>query len=244
MPPDCIDGPVVCVADLHGACQQVKALLDFLVANRLHEGRAVIFLGDYCDCGPDTASTIELLLAWQATCPASRFLCGNHDLSLAKGLGLVESPHRAYYAGRIPARSAETLASYGARDAAELMGRMPAAHQDFLANLPWVVEHQAGYVFVHAGLDASEPVEQQLAQLRARDARIYKPKWLHDTALAWAVPPDTNKVVVSGHTTLADPWVTPRRILLDTGAGRGGPLTACLLPERLLIQVPASVAQP
>jgi hypothetical protein len=30
----------------------------------------------------------------------------------------------------------------------------------------------------------------------------------------------------------------------DTGAGSGGPLTACLLPERLLVQVPASVGKP
>jgi hypothetical protein len=75
--------------------------------------------------------------------------------------------------------------------------------------------------------------------LRARDARIDKPKWLHETALAWAAPPDTDRVVVSGHTILRQPVVTDRRILLDTGCGYGGPLTACLLPERLLIQVPA-----
>jgi len=180
-----------------------------------------------------------LLLAWQAASPASRFLCGNHDLSLAKGLGLVESSHRAYYEARIASRSAETLKSYGAKDAAELAEKMPAAHKDFLVNLPWVVEHRAGYVFVHAGLDAAEPAERQLEQLRARDAGIYRPKWLHDTGLAWAVPPDTNKVIVSGHTILRRPVVSDRRILLDTGCGYGGPLTACLLPERRLIQIPA-----
>jgi hypothetical protein len=127
MLPTEIDGPVIAVGDIHGAYEQVKTLLRFLVAEGLHEGRAVIFLGDYCDCGPDTAAAIELLLAWRAACPASRFLCGNHDLSLAKGLGLVATPHQAYYEARIPTRSAETMKSYGAKDAADLAvgGRTP-----------------------------------------------------------------------------------------------------------------------
>jgi serine/threonine protein phosphatase 1 len=156
---------------------------------------------------------------------------------LGLALALVSSPFQAYYASRTPTRNAQALASYGARDAAELAGKMPAAHKGFLANLPWIIEHPH-FIFVHAGLDASEPVGKQLAQLRARDARIYKPKWLHETALAWAIPPDTTRTVVSGHTTLRQPVGTDRRSLLDTGAGHGGPLTACLLPERLLIQVP------
>jgi hypothetical protein len=48
-------------------------------------------------------------------------------------------------------------------------------------------------------------------------------------------PPDTNKTLVSGHVILKQPVITPRRILLDTGSGYGGPLTAILLPERILI---------
>jgi serine/threonine protein phosphatase 1 len=240
MYPDRIDGPVVSVGDCHGAFEQVAALLDFLTAYGLHEGRWVVFLGDYCDCGPDTASTIELLLAWCKLHPQTTCLAGNHDLNLAKGLGLVESPHQAYYEARIPTRNAQTLASYGAKDACELWEKMPESHREFLRSLPWVIEHP-DFVFAHAGLKADEPYQEQMAKLRARDTTLFKTPWLYDTSLAWKIPPDTNKVIVSGHTTLAEPWVMPRRILLDTGAGRGGPLTACLLPERLLIQVPASV---
>jgi serine/threonine protein phosphatase 1 len=215
----------------------VKALLDFLTANGLHKSRWVVFLGDYVDAGPDTAGTIELLLAWASLHAQTTFLCGNHDLNLAKALGLVESPHQAYYLSRVPTRNALTLTSYGARGAAELAEKIPAAHKEFLVNLPWAVEHP-DYLFVHAGLDPGEPFQEQLEQLKARDTTAFKPKWLHDTDLAWSVPQDTEKAVVSGHTILRQPVVTERRILLDTGAGCGGSLTVILLPERVLLQVP------
>jgi hypothetical protein len=84
---------------------------------------------------------------------------------------------------------------------------------------------------------------EQLARLRQRDTSTFKPKWLNDDRLAWMIPHDTNQTIVSGHTILRHPIITDRRILLDTGAGYGGPLTACLLPERLLIQVPANLTK-
>ena len=108
--PTQIDGPVIAVADLHGAYDQLQSLLNFLVANRLHEGCCIVFLGDLCD-GLDTAGTIEALLAWQQLHHQTTFLCGNHDLNLAKALGIVNSPHQDYYASRIPTRSIQTLTS-------------------------------------------------------------------------------------------------------------------------------------
>jgi len=232
-----IDGPVIVAADLHGAYEQLRTLLDFLVAHGLHEGRHLIFLGDFCDVGPDTASTIDLLLAFQKKHAEVTFLSGNHDLNLAIALGLVTNRYQTYYQARIPTRNALTLASYGATSAAELAEMMPAAHKDFLANLPWAVEHP-DYLFVHAGLDPNEPYADQLAKLRQRDSTAFKPKWLYSERLAFCdPPPDTNKTVVSGHVILRKPYLEDRRILLDPGAGYGGPLTAILLPERLLIQV-------
>ncbi|HLW74462.1 MAG TPA: hypothetical protein VKT74_05285, partial [Gammaproteobacteria bacterium] len=71
----------------------------------------------------------------------------------------MDSPHQEFYAARIPIRNAKTLASYGATCAAELVAKMPQAHKDFFTNLPWTVEHP-DFLFVHAGLDDREPVEQ------------------------------------------------------------------------------------
>jgi serine/threonine protein phosphatase 1 len=241
--PTQIDGPVAVIGDLHGSYEQLRALLEFLTAYRLHEGRFLVFLGDFVDIGPDTARTIDLLLAFQKQHSQTVCLAGNHDWNLAKALGLVGSPHQPYYAARITTRNAQTLASYGAATAAELAEKMPAAHKDFLADLPWAVEHP-DFLFVHAGLDPSEPYGDQVKELRQRHTTTFKPKWLYSDRLAFCDPrPDTDKVVVSGHTILRQPYLGDRRILLDTGCGYGGALTACLLPERLLIQVPPSVGK-
>jgi len=243
MLPAQIDGPVITISDLHGADDQLRTLLGFLIAHGLHEGRHLIFLGDFCDVGPDTAATIELLLDWQKNHAEVTFLSGNHDLSLALALGLVTSRYHAYYLSRVPARNRQTLASYGAKDAAELAEKMPASHKDFLKNLPWAVEHP-DYLFVHAGLDPYEPYADQLAKLRQRDSTAFKLKWLYSDRLAFCdPPPDTGKVIVSGHMVLRQPYLGDRRILLDTGCGYGGPLKAILLPERLLIQVPPNLGK-
>lgn len=239
MYPDKISGPVIVIADTHGACDQVKALLDFLVSKRLHEGRWLCFLGDFCDVGPSTARTLDLLLDFQNLHPRMTACLGNHDHALAIALGIIPSPYQAYYQARIPTRNRQTLSSYSAMSADELVAKMPEAHKGFLASLPWAVEHP-DYLLVHAGLDPAEPYADQMARLRQRDSTAFKPKWLYSEKLAFCDPPsDTDKTVVSGHVILRQPFLGDRRILLDTGAGYGGPLTACLLPERRLVQVPA-----
>lgn len=238
---DSIAGPVLAIGDLHGCYEQAFQLLDIAITEGWLQDRFVVFLGDIVDRGPDTAGTIDLLLDFCNLHPQTTFCCGNHDLSLAKGLGLVDSPHQAYYWRRMPKRNGATLLSYGARDGEELLEKMPDSHKEFLVNMPWSVEHP-DYLFVHAGIDHLEPYEGQIRQLRNRDTSLWKPKWLHDCGLAFAVLKDSEKVIVSGHTTLSAPYVGQDRILLDTGAGYDGPLTACLLPEKVLIQIPPQEA--
>lgn len=203
--------------------------------------RWLVFLGDVIDAGPDTAGTINLLLDWQKQHPQTTCIAGNHEMNLAAALGLIQSPFQRFYWNRIPSRNRQILTSYGATNAQELAEKMPASHKEFFRNLPWCVEHP-DYLFVHAGLDAREPYEEQIAKLRQRDTSAFKPKWLYDDRLAFCVPQDSHKTIVSGHTILRQPLVAERRILLDCGCGYGGSLTAILLPERLLIQVPPAIS--
>ena len=126
----------------------------------------------------------------------------------------------------------DTLNAVEAR-LAQLREYMPERHKQFLAGLPWCIEHPR-YLVVHAGLEPDEPFEKQLEVLRARDFNHGRPPWLHEKGLAGVViPADCPLVVVSGHTMVPEVWITQggRRILVDTFGGHGSVLSAVLLPE-------------
>ena len=119
---------------------------------------------------------------------------------------------------------------------ADLRDRMPERHREFLAGLPWCVEHTQ-YLVVHAGL-TEQPYGEQLPVLRSRDFTHSRPPWLHERKLSFAPPPaDCPVVVVSGHTVV--PKVEfrhdNRRILVDTFGGYGSVLSAVLLPEMTVV---------
>ena len=120
---------------------------------------------------------------------------------------------------------------------ADLRERMPVRHRAFLAGLPWCVEHPR-YLVVHAGL-TDAPYAEQLQALRARDFQHMRPPWLHHRSLAKVPPPaDCPVSVVSGHRVV--PRVEflhgDRRVLVDTFGGEPGrPLSAVLLPERMVV---------
>lgn len=233
---DRIDGKVVVIGDIHGEYGQARQLLFDLGERGLLDDRWLVFLGDYVDVGPDSARVVRLLLDLHEAFSHSTFLCGNHDLNLAKALGLVDSPHRHFYWNRLPLRNAETLASYGAGNGWDLLDRMPDDHKDFFRKLPWVVEHP-DYLFVHCGFDPDEPFDWQVEQLRQRDTNLWKPMWLHHDRLAFVGHAhQTDKTVIAGHSIVPAVRAVENKVLIDTGCGYGGALTALLLPEFEVVQ--------
>lgn len=238
--PNFISGKVVAIGDIHGDREQAEVLLDHLTRTGFVNDRWAVFLGDYVDVGPDSAGTIDLLLDFRDRHRRSTFVCGNHDLNLAKALDLVPSPHREFYQRRLPTRSAATLRSYGAADGDELLAAMPEPHREFFRRLPWVANHP-DYLFIHCGLDPFDPLDEQLRRLRERDATIYKPKWLHDDRLSHVGHGhQTGKLIVAGHAISPDVRVIGNsKVLIDTGCGYGGRLTALLLPEGRIVQTVA-----
>lgn len=88
---------VCCVGDVHGYHTKLRNLWSNLEASiDLPDFRSaiVIFLGDYCDRGPDTWEVLDFLISLPSAYPDQKhvFLTGNHDLAFAAFVGVLPSP--------------------------------------------------------------------------------------------------------------------------------------------------------
>jgi len=80
------DGPLDIVGDIHGeiaALQQLLAHLGYDGAGRHAEGRRLVFVGDFCDRGPDSPAVLRLILPMLASGKALAVL-GNHEINLLR----------------------------------------------------------------------------------------------------------------------------------------------------------------
>jgi serine/threonine protein phosphatase 1 len=218
------DGPVlVAVGDVHGRADLLAALL--LKLERLVEGREArfVFLGDYVDRGPDSRGVIDALLELRRRRPDTVFLKGNHEEAL---LDFLAEPEEGgawlEWGGEV------TLASYGVDadppwDLEDLRDRfahrLSDRHFVFLMNLARTHE-EAGYLFVHAGLNPDLAIEEQ------RDRDLF---WIRDAWHQGGKGRFPDHVVVHGHTPVDKPEDLSWRINVDTGAVWTSKLTAVIL---------------
>ena len=87
-------GEVILIGDIHGHAAELEALWDRLTEMMGEVALAkatVIFLGDYCDRGPNTKGVLDFIVSLRASRPADRthFIAGNHDLGMAAFLGCL-----------------------------------------------------------------------------------------------------------------------------------------------------------
>jgi hypothetical protein len=87
---------LIMVGDLHGNLTETKVLWEALgsrVGQDELDRALIVFLGDYCDRGPDTRGVIDWLIALRRSREAvgaeTHFIAGNHDLSMAAFLGCL-----------------------------------------------------------------------------------------------------------------------------------------------------------
>ncbi|WVY97236.1 hypothetical protein V8G54_029387 [Vigna mungo] len=83
--------------DIHGFVTKLKNLwsnLERSIEQSEFETATVIFLGDYCDRGPDTCHVIDILVALPSRYPRQKhvFLSNNHELAIAAFLHLLPPP--------------------------------------------------------------------------------------------------------------------------------------------------------
>jgi len=88
--------PIIFVGDVHGHSEKLARLWDRLPEDviggeKKFQQAEVVFLGDYCDKGPDTRGVIEWLCELKEEFPDQKhsFLAGNHDFALCAFLGIL-----------------------------------------------------------------------------------------------------------------------------------------------------------
>ena len=230
-------GRLYAIGDVHGCAQTLDALLSELdvdAGGSLGPDDTVVFVGDYVDRGPDSPGVLDRMIELEASEGGAEyvFLRGNHDqmmLEYAEGGGDTELWW--VNGGRT------TLAAYEARGAFVI----PPEHVAFLRRTVLVAE-RGGFAFVHAGLDVTRSVADNLADPDPAIA-LWTRKHLDANLAAWEMP------VVCGHTPVATPIDEPRLIGIDTGAvfpnrpGLGR-LTAVSLPDRRFVSVKTAEVAP
>jgi serine/threonine protein phosphatase 1 len=205
-------GRLLAIGDIHGCLVQLKELLA-RVAPR--EEDQMVFLGDYIDRGPDSADVIDCLIEFSKSFPATVFLRGNHEEMFVDYLAGLD-PTTFLLNGGL-----KTLSSY--HDSGKWP--IPQTHHSFLANL--VNYYQTDeYIFVHAGLRPGLPLSDQ----KSHDLLWIRQEFINSDF-------DWGKTVVYGHTPLIKPFLTDKRIGLDTGCVYGRQLTCCNLRTRQIWQV-------
>jgi serine/threonine protein phosphatase 1 len=218
---------VYAVGDVHGRADLLMQLFSGIDADleanppprALH-----VFLGDYIDRGPDSREVLDLLIA-RSQRHEMIFLKGNHEVLIEQFLRKPETLATWRQVG-----GSRTLLSYGVTpsfnpDAAEraalarrLADVLPPAHMQFFRSL------QRSFIcgeffFVHAGVRPGVPLSQQT------DEDLF---WIREKFLKH--PDKFEKIIVHGHTPVAEVEVHPNRINIDTGAFATG-LLSCLRME-------------
>lgn len=242
----------IAVGDIHGDLAALESLLSKLPA--LHPRDTLVFLGDYCDRGPDSRQVIARIRALEASA-AHRVvvLRGNHEDTWAR-IFVAPNPgfllHRGNgcfatwrsFAGRPPAHPEASVSDRDLLAMLDVSTWLPAETVDWMATRPaWFEDEHA--IYVHAGLDLDPDGDAWLHPSQGRE----KP-------LLWSRDPDfyrryRGKRVVFGHTRTRDlpndhlgffrsmieasdeVWCRGDLVGLDTGAGMGGVLSAISLPD-------------
>lgn len=240
-------GRTFVIGDVHGERGLLSALLGALPF--IAPDDTLVFLGDYLDRGPDSRGVIELLRRLpEQTVGKLVLLRGNHEDALLRaiddtdpsfllpaGNGVAASYHS--FTDQTPPGDGPTVDSEQFARFLAPAEWLPPAVVRWMRDLPlWYRDDHATYV--HAGLEGEGTVWNPPETSSAR-------------SLLWQREPDFfagygGPPLVFGHTPVADlppedkdrtaPWRRGTLVGLDTGAGKGGPLSCLELPAGTVYQ--------
>jgi serine/threonine protein phosphatase 1 len=217
---------VYAIGDVHGRADLLAKVFSNIdadlraapVARPIH-----VMVGDYIDRGPASRETLDLIIE-RGRFHEMIFLKGNHETYVP---AFIQDPtimqHWQHVGGL------ETLLSYGLKpsmnsDATErselaiaFRAALPPAHVKFLSELR-ATFICGDYFFVHAGVRPGISLKEQ-----NEDDLL----WIRDDFLL--CENNFGKIIVHGHTPVAEPDIRSNRINIDTGAYATGRLTCILL---------------
>jgi serine/threonine protein phosphatase 1 len=231
-------GRTFAIGDIHGERAALDLLLERLPPLTAED--TVVFLGDYVDRGPDSRGVIDKVRAVAAAGPAQVVtLRGNHEdmwlecwqapnlgFLLPRGNGCVNM-YRSF-AGGTPLADGEEISVDELEQLFAVRSWLPETAHAFMASTSlWYEDEHA--IYVHAGLEGEDE------------------DWKHPSVsgsknLMWMREPDffagyRGKRLVFGHTPTRDleppadgVWMRGDLVGIDTGAGKGGFLSAIELP--------------
>jgi serine/threonine protein phosphatase 1 len=239
------------IGDIHGECEALDALLAKLPA--LEPQDTLVFLGDYVDRGPDSKGVVERVRSIVANAKHKVVtLRGNHEdlwmdcydstphlgFLLPRANGCPDTFRSFTNGPRLPLD--EALPHEEIAKMCDVRNWFPADVYEWFKSLPCYYEDEHA-IYVHAGLDGDEGDWKH-----PKDGREPPLIWMRDPAFYRSY---VGKRVVFGHTPVTelptdhlgviarwlddpgDVWTRNDLIGLDTGAGKGGHLSAIELPR-------------
>lgn len=208
------------VGDVHGCADELADLLRACEHGRSDE---VVFVGDLVAKGPDSRGVLAAFRALGA-----RGVRGNHDAHVLRWLDARDRGEAPPSLGRAHRDVAEALDE---RDWATLRD-LP----------PWLRLPTHGALVVHGGVVPGVALELQDPRL-LMNLRTLRPDGTGSTraedGVLWGQAWPGPELVLFGHHARAGLQRHPHAIGLDTGCVYGGQLSACILPARAIVSVPA-----
>jgi serine/threonine protein phosphatase 1 len=217
---------IYCIGDIHGRADLLAQMQNRIAADlkrRPNRESLIVCLGDYIDRGPQSAQVLYLLAQ---PAPARLFaLRGNHESMMLAFLSDARTLDMWRRFGGI-----ETLVSYGIDVSDVSMGLgyeearqtllaiLPERHLNLLQNMRLSLELD-DYFFCHAGIRPGIALKAQ----SETDLTTIRDDFLESDE-------DFGRIVIHGHTPVAEPEIRQNRINIDTGAFASGRLT-CLVIE-------------
>jgi hypothetical protein len=222
-------GRVICIGDVHGCVNEVCDLLRSL---EYRPGDLVLFLGDLVAKGPSSIEVVKLAIDLGALS-----VRGNHDHEVVRQ-GVTYRRQQ----GKYRRQSVRNMAVQNHEHLRVALG-LNLKEFNWLAQLPYYIcSVDLGTLFVHAGFQSYTKLMEQdpwvmmtmrslLPDGRVSARCIYTQPW----ADQWPGP----MTVLFGHDAARGLQYYDHAVGLDTGCVYGGKLSALILPERRVVDVPA-----